>query len=211
MLKQTRTNARTNARTNKQMTNYEEYTLLHDLRVYTSNRYRTSYACDDMNYLSSIQTAARKGYLGILKWFKEEIGWTLDKRISFYAAQGGQLEVLQWLHSCGVPMDKQEACQEASANGHVEVVKWLVDSGDCRLKAITFTHFAQNGDLEMLKWLKDHKCPWNYWTTYNAAKNGHLEALIWLIDNGCPFRRENCLNASKKHDSVVDWLLNITL
>ena len=61
------------------------------------------------------------------------------------AAQGGHLEVLQWVHENGCPWD-EDTC-------------WCA---------------AQGGHLEALQWLRANGCPWD-WSTRFVARGYILE------------------------------------
>ena len=37
----------------------------------------------------------------------------------------------------------------------------------------------------MLKWLREHDCPWDTDTIWQAAEAGHADVLQWALDNGC--------------------------
>jgi hypothetical protein len=45
-----------------------------------------------------------------------------------YAAQGGRLEVLQWLRANGAPWDSR-TCAYAARGGHLDMLKWLRANG----------------------------------------------------------------------------------
>ena len=103
----------------------------------------------------------------------------LDEFTCFYAANGGQLEVLQWL--------KLEA--------------------DCPWDANTCTEAASGGHLRMLKWAHESGCPWDAMTRRRAAQrvaharvrskppdeiNNALACLRYVIHHGCPRPATNC-------------------
>jgi hypothetical protein len=44
-----------------------------------------------------------------------------------YAAEGGHLELVKWLHANRSEGCTAEAACEAARNGHVDVLKWLVE------------------------------------------------------------------------------------
>ena len=81
----------------------------------------------------------------------------MDKDTCTYAAWNGHLEVLQWAHAQGCPVD-EDTCTDAAKHGHLDVLKWL--------------------------WA--HGCRWDEWTCAQAALNGHLDVLLWARAPGCP-------------------------
>jgi hypothetical protein len=98
---------------------------------------------------------ARKGYLSVLKWIKENgYNWTTY------------------------------TCSNAARGGHIEVLKWAREN-DCYWNEYTCSSAAELGLLEVLKWARENGCDWNSDTCYHAAINGHLEVLKWARENGC--------------------------
>ena len=81
--------------------------------------------------------------------------WNADT--CWAAAQGGQLEALQWARENGCPWDER-TCRSAAYSGH----------------------------LEALQWARENDCPWDENTCWAAAQGGHLEALKWARENGWP-------------------------
>ena len=65
-----------------------------------------------------------------------------------WAAMGGHLEVLKWLHRKGCPWD-QAACARAAQGGHLEVLKWLL-AHDCPWDGRTYW----GAELEVVEWLR---------------------------------------------------------
>jgi hypothetical protein len=74
-------------------------------------------------------------------------GWPWDKNTCAYAAEGGHIEELQWLHEIGCPWDGRKCCSAVAKGGHIEVLKWLRTNG----------------------------CPWDTSTREHAANLGHVE------------------------------------
>jgi hypothetical protein len=70
-----------------------------------------------------------------------------------YAAEGGQLDVLQWARANGCPWDA-ETCWGAAHKGHLEVLKWARANG----------------------------CPWNASTREKAAELGYINTDGSLCD-----------------------------
>lgn len=125
------------------------------------------------------------------------------------AAQGGHLEVVQWLHQvAGIPC-RSKAMDAAATNGHLDVLQWLYHhrSGEYATNAIDFA--ATYGHLHVVRWLHTHTdstCTTDAIDT--AAENGFLDVIKWLHHN----RSEGCTaaamdNAAARGDlDVVRWL-----
>jgi len=94
-----------------------------------------------------IKNVARNGYLGIVKWAREN--------------------GCQW---------KSSICSEAAQGGHLEVLIWARQNG-CSWDSLTRSKAAQGGHLEVLKWARENYCLWNDSTCSKAARGGHLEVL----------------------------------
>jgi len=58
---------------------------------------------------------------------------------------------------------------------------------------------AWGGHIEVVRWAREHGCPWDRWTTDNAARGGHLEVLRWAQERDCPWNESECELDSKGH------------
>ena len=99
------------------------------------------------------------------------------------AANGGHLEMLQWLVSQGAAVDAcsnngVQAIHTASAIGHIEVVQWLVSQG-AAVDASTNTG----------------KQP-----LHSASYCGHLEVVQWLVSQGAAV--DVCSNDGISHSTL---------
>jgi len=128
--------------------------------------------------------AAFHGHLPLLQELLKRL-FMLDRDFIKYAARGGQVETLQWLHQQGADLSP-DLFRIAGAGGHLETLKWLRSEG-CPWNAGACNGAARGGHLEILKWLRSKGCPWNERTCLCAAVHGHLDVLRWAIDNGCPY------------------------
>ena len=163
--------------------------------------------------------AAKGGHLEILKWARAQGSpWDVDACCPFddesccpfdddtccdwdedtcsAAAEGGHLEIMQWLTAQGRPWDEltccdwdEDTCSAAAEGGHLEILKWLrAQDRPCPWDEDTCEAAAKGGHLEILKWLRaqDPPCPWDS-TTYDAATTGdHVDVKDWLNAEGCP-------------------------
>ena len=103
------------------------------------------------------------------------------------AAEGGHLELLQYLIEKGCPHHVwKEACLSAPFGGHIHIMEWALAHG---VKATAYgtmgcADAAQGGHLEALKWLRARKCPWDSLVPELAIEHGHHHILKWARDNG---------------------------
>ena len=135
--------------------------------------------------------AARYGYLEVFEKYwsqgpQEKLSELWDEETCSWAAEGGHLEVLQWLRAKGCPWDST-ATDSAAYKGHLEVLQWMR--------------------------AQDPPCPWNYWVCENAARGGHLEVLRWARSQGCPWDNEGVgikkvpqAAAAGGHLEVLQWM-----
>ena len=97
-----------------------------------------------------------------------------------YAAAGGHLEVVKWLHENRTEGCTTDAIDRAAAGGHLEVIKLLHQYGAC-------------GTSKALE---------------NASKYGHLEVVRYLVENNmCLYTIKAIIHAaSKAYIEVFDYL-----
>ena len=57
--------------------------------------------------------------------------------------------------------------------------------------------------MGVLKWLRSEGCPWDAYTSMQAANSGHLDVLQYLHENGCPWNEEVFFVAAEE---VQEWL-----
>ena len=72
--------------------------------------------------------AASYGHGELVKWLCGEGGFAMDGMVMYWAAYGGNLEVVQWLRGEGCPWDIR-TCYMAVKKGHVEVLRWARQNG----------------------------------------------------------------------------------
>ncbi|WZN59600.1 ankyrin repeat protein [Chloropicon roscoffensis] len=126
------------------------------------------------------------------------------------AAEGGHVEVLQWLRQNGCPWGNS-TCYNAARGGHLDALKWARSQDPpCPWGYMTCAYAAQGGHLEVLKWARsqDPPCPWSAVTCSEAADGGHLEFLKWARsqDPPCPWSESTCARAAcGGHLDVLKW------
>jgi len=72
----------------------------------------------------------------------------------------------------------------AAEGGNIEALQWLQAKG-CIWDARTCAGAARWDTLEVLEWLLDNGCPWDSSTINAAARGGHIEVLKWAKFDGC--------------------------
>lgn len=144
--------------------------------------------------------AAKKGRFDILMWMTEN-GFPCVPQTCFYAAEGGQINVLGWL--------RNERDYVASVEDRA---RCLGESFVCPWSGAVCAAAAAGGHLETLMWLRDaHErtvvCPWDSTTCANAARYGHLDILQWCILNGCLWGASVCSSAALGGNiEILSWL-----
>ncbi|QDZ24142.1 hypothetical protein HOP50_12g66800 [Chloropicon primus] len=182
----------------------EEWCMWHSRRSPKSEFYRTI----------MIDAAAKRGYLNVIKFWRQQ---KLSKRNGIFfnewtcanAAQGGHIEILQWLRSEGCPWDEQ-TCAAAAYKGQLHCLQWLREQG-CPWSEDTCACAAGGGHLHVLQWARGSEqaepCPWNEKTCTCAAQGGHLDVLKWLRseDPPCPWNWMTCA-AAKNNVELLHWM-----
>jgi len=96
-----------------------------------------------------------------------------------WAAVGGHMDVLKWLHSTGSRMD-ETTCAGAAGGGNLEVLRWAREQG-CQWDRLTCAFALIFGHVEVLRWARGHDCPWDKHTCFSAT--GRLETLRWAREH----------------------------
>jgi len=153
------------------------------------------------------ESAAEGGHIEVLDWLDERgLDGILQANAGASAAANGHLNVLLWIKSKGYSMST-DICSYAAKGGHLSILIWLVENG-CVFDSFTFTMAAQNGHLEIVKWLRENGCPWDESVCCDAVYGGHLNVLIWLRENGHQWNKAECLIIAKELDNreMIRWI-----
>ena len=120
--------------------------------------------------------------------------------------------MMKWLRAKGCPWGIL-TINWAAEGGHLELLQWMQDQDPpCPWNATHVCYFAAyKGHLEVLRWARSQGCPWNGDVTWAAARGGHLEVLKWLIKEECPYyKKSECREAAarggERARNVLDWL-----
>jgi len=143
--------------------------------------------------------------------FAVQLGNVLSPRFPNLLASEGELEMLQYVHQCGLSVDLFTA-QNAAANGHLSCLQYIhqqnanvlgdivafaaAEAGSleclqyacengCPVDAETMSRAAL-GNLHCVKYLHSINCPWDDQATAYAAEIGALDCLQYLHQQGCP-------------------------
>lgn len=137
---------------------------------------------------------------------------TTERYVCISAARGGYLDVLKWARNQNPPYSwSREACSSAASNGHFETLKWMrAQDPPCEWDDDTCSFAAQNGHLEIIQWARrqDPPCPWHSFTCELSARYGHFEVLKWLRsqDPPCPWDYYVCTYAARNgHFDILRW------
>jgi len=98
-----------------------------------------------------------------------------------FAAAGGHLDVLRWLHERYWTEPSVDVMDVAAASGNLELVKWLHENAAATFSAAAMDGAAKEGHLSVVQWLHENSAA--VCTTKaidEAAAMGHLELVQWL-------------------------------
>jgi hypothetical protein len=134
----------------------------------------------------TIIVAARQGNLEMVKYCVAN-DCPIDGRACAWAADGGHLEILKYLHEeVKAPWDDCTA-SSAAHNGHLHILEYLVERKYDQYDTWACKFAAMNGHLNCLKYLHETaKAPWDDWSVFYAHEKNHPECVQYLLDNNCP-------------------------
>jgi hypothetical protein len=153
--------------------------------------------------------AARSGSISMLKWLKAQRWCKFDSDTCFEAARGGHLAALLHLRSTGCSWDVNHIACYAANGGSIEVVEWLRQHGDVRIDANTLAWAAGAGQTAMCEHLRSIGCDWGVYACSHAAECDRLDTLRWLRDSGCPWDISAVCMLAAYNDraSILDYLV----
>jgi len=125
--------------------------------------------------LEEAASAGGVGGMEALQWFNTRTVpslWGAD--VCTAAAEGGNLDVLQWLHGQKLSFGDGWTCAAAAGGGHLEILQWLRRRPPCPWAENTCAQAAKNSHLEVLQWLRSQNppCPWDQRACLMAAEGG---------------------------------------
>ena len=126
------------------------------------------------------------------------------------AARNGRLEIIKYLHSEGVPLDRN-LCFYTVRSGNIELIEWLIEKG-CIVDEHLIISAVIRGNLKIVKWLRslNPPCMLSKHAFFMAAEYNRLEILIYLKEQGLTPDTMDTLNmaVSTNHLEVFHWLRN---
>jgi hypothetical protein len=128
--------------------------------------------------------AAIHGQLQVLQFLHED-GYPLDVIICYWAAKGGNWRCLQYAHEHGFVWEAT-TCSIAADGGHLDCLQYAHEHG-CPWNAGTCSYAAYSGHLDCLQYAHEHGCAWCSETCFEAAEGGHLDCLQYAHEHGCPW------------------------
>ena len=169
---------------------------------------------EEMNEICFCSEVARTNKLELLKWAREEkeCKWDgrtievvafkgnlemvkycvanecpMNERACAFAADGGHLEVLKYLHEEAKAPWEWCTATCADEKGHLHILEYLVERKYDKFDEWACMYVAEKGHLDCLKYLHETaKAPWDYRAVRRAHKNKHPECVQYLLDNNCP-------------------------
>jgi hypothetical protein len=111
----------------------------------------------------------------------------------------GRFELVRWCYEQGCPWDSAKmAAYYAAQGGNVELMAWVLQQpGTAQLSEFVMSAAAKMGHTAMCKLLRAQQCPWDARSTTDAARGGHADVLRWLVSSGCPWNLELYRAAAK--------------
>jgi hypothetical protein len=130
--------------------------------------------------------AALSGDAAKLAWLCHEQHCPLPDGIVAAAAEGGSVEMLQWLKQKGFAFSKHAFFWAAGRPHNIPVLQFLLNEG-CEWGELTCHAAAGSGDVDMLRFLRDSGCPWLAAKILSAAveaRANNAAMLQYLWDQG---------------------------
>ena len=132
----------------------------------------------------------------------------VDHTSVIWAAAGGSLAVLQWLHKTLFGREMfllAELGPAAVESDNVQILDWM------KQKGYTYPVSSWNAvkSRDVAFWLFKEKIPWSSTTTAFAIEQKDRRKLIrWYIDHNCPWSKHTITAAIlNKHYELLDFLL----
>ncbi len=142
---------------------------------------QNQYPLFDLMNISQITLAALLKDKEMLEHLIER--YTDKKLISPQVALSGNLQVLKWtIKRMKCPITRQ-TCWAAAEGGHLNILQYI-KSQAYPWDEFTCMSAARRGHLNILKYLRDQGCPWDSSACAGAAVGGHLSILKYLKDQG---------------------------
>jgi hypothetical protein len=114
------------------------------------------------------------------------------------AAYSGELSTIIWLHTEHDCALNNETSNVSAEGGRIEVLQWLKQQGMV-FDADTMSCAVLHSQTSTCAYLHDEGCPWNDLTVFMAAYRMYWDTVRWLHEHGCPWSFNNiCLKAAEQ-------------
>lgn len=188
--------------------------------LFASSKILTVNKCKVLGYpIDSCLIAARIGNLELLQnafefgcglgcglWLPGHLFNAID-----FAAQRGDLQMLEWMQPHVIWEREQIALGQAAANGQLETLIWLIQQG-VNKKSHAFYMACTGGSIHILEYLLKHY-PNDLGDRYYTAAFAHNQFHVWcwLFDHGLRVGfDQNLLKKAKRslNPQFVQWAAN---
>ena len=168
------------------------------------------YTCGKKDIVTKIIYYGHAQHLHMIKWIAEnDFEHFNSVGISQVAASKGNLNILKYIRSLGLPLTDDVSIRGA-ANGYIEIVKWAKEMGYEIYSRATLNIAIERENTELLKWCLDNTDASEFQPCWLACRKDKLNMLKIMINHGCYFDRELCLNAVVKDSEIETWILKNT-
>ncbi|KAI8928724.1 hypothetical protein BC831DRAFT_509782 [Entophlyctis helioformis] len=169
---------------------------------------------DEQPSSSAMQHLARTGRLDMIKTIVAKFPkLVMIQLVMDAAAEGGQLQTLQWLNNSGASYGfSKRAFDGALAGKHESVLQWLVANSTEKLLAETGPSMAAAGGLDVLKAAvaKFPRLRLTRAVMDEAVTNERIPVIDWLCETGMeqitPTTVEQAIHANRTA-KFIEWLL----
>ena len=163
------------------------------IRTWQLERKKGTYDMEDFDYLSLLDIAAEAGDVALFHYVHDHYsdGSEWSEYTCACAAEGGSLEILQYLRDNGCPWD-ENTCLYSAEKGHFHVTRWAIEHG-CAYSHKVYSHVLKSMSLftlDMLNWLYDRGHPLinRKELLPRACDYSYPQSIIlidWLLERGC--------------------------
>jgi hypothetical protein len=128
------------------------------------------------------------------------LGMPVSTRMMNGAASVGELSIVKKLHTQHNCAFDSETSACSAEGGHIELLQWLKQQGVV-FTAYTMYRAAQSGQGSVCIYLHTEGCKWDERVMFTAAYHGHWGAVRKLCEHNCPCSTENiCHIAAQQGD-----------
>jgi hypothetical protein len=150
-------------------------------------------------------SAAKSGSVDLLTWLQQQ-GAVFSAATSLSAAESGQLQVLQFLHTHGCVMEPKGVCQAAALRGDIPMLQFLHSISRHTTEDAVLLSAARHGSVELMQWLQEHGAAVSHMTLFYAILFGHMALCQHLRAAGC-ILTERAVQAATSRLELLQWAL----